>query len=130
LSLSGNFTYQSNIIEETGNQVPNIPRLFLNVGARYAFQDAFAKGNTLELFWNYFFTDRFSINEVNDINTANPTFIIPSQNVHNTGAVYRLSDEKWSFSFNLQNVFNAEVFDNFRVPRPGINYNFKVSFSL
>jgi len=130
LSLSGNFTYQSNIIEETGNQVPNIPRLFLNAGARYAFQDAFAKDNTLELFWTYFFTDRFSINEVRDINTANPTFIIPAQNVHNTGVVYRLSDEKWSFSFNLQNVFNAEVFDNFRVPRPGINYNLKINYSL
>jgi len=130
LSLSGNFTYQSNIIEESGNQVPNIPRLFLNVGARYAFQDAFVKGNTLELFWNYFFTDRFSINEVSDIDTANPTFIIPAQNIHNTGFVYRLGEKKWSFSFNLQNVFNAEVFDNFRIPRPGVNYNLKINYSL
>lgn len=130
LSLSGNFTYQSNIIEESENQVPNVPRLFLNAGARYAFQDAFAKGNTLELFWNYFFTDRFSINEVSNLNTANPIFIIPAQHIHNTGLVYRLNEEQWSFSFNLQNMFNAEVFDNFRVPRPGINYNFKINYSL
>ena len=137
--LSGNFTYQSNEIGSVGNQasgssvgaqLPNIPRLFFNLGARYAFKDVIRKSNTLEVFWNYFFTDRFSINEVRDLDNATPEFIIPTQNVHNAGLIYRLEEERLSFSLNLQNIFNAQVFDNFRIPRPGINYQFKIKYSL
>ena len=139
LKLSGNFTYQSNEIASNNNaasggsigaQVPNIPRLFYNLGARYTFRDVFKKSNTLEAFWNYFFIDRFSINEVADINRANPDFIIPTQHLHNAGLIYRLAEEGLSFSVNVQNIFNAEVFDNFRIPRPGINYQFKIKYSM
>ena len=139
LKLSGNFTYQSNEIAadnsaasggSIGVQVPNIPRLFYNLGARYTFGDVFKKSNNLEAFWNYFFTDRFSINEVADINRANPDFIIPAQHIHNAGIIYRLTEEGLSFSLNVQNIFNTEVFDNFRIPRPGINYQCKIKYSL
>lgn len=131
INLSGNFTYQSNTIGTTDIQVPNVPRLFYNMGARFTPKDIFSnEDRTLEFFWNYFFTDRFSINEVQDISTANPDFIIPAQHLHNTGIIYRMEDKNLSFSFNLQNVFNEEVFDNFRIPRPGINYNLKISYSL
>jgi len=131
INLSGNFTYQSNTIGTTDIQVPNVPRLFYNLGARFTPKDIFSnEDRTLEFFWNYFFTDRFSINEVQDINSANPDFIIPAQHLHNTGIIYRMEDKNLSFSFNLQNVFNEEVFDNFRIPRPGINYNLKINYSI
>ncbi|WKN42998.1 TonB-dependent receptor [Tunicatimonas pelagia] len=139
LRLSGNFTYQSNEIgaggnaapgQLIGNQVPNIPQLFYNAGVRYTFEDVFKELNTLEVFWDYLFIDRFSINEVADLDRANPLFIIPAQRVHNAGVIYRLQEEGLRCSLNVQNVFNAEVFDNFRIPRPGINYQFKVSYSL
>ncbi|MGD1840439.1 MAG: TonB-dependent receptor [Thermonemataceae bacterium] len=138
LNLSGNFTYQSSEIASSssaatgsiGAQVPNQPLLFYNLGARYTIENVLKASNSLEVFWDYFFIDRFSINEVQDLDTANPLFIVPAQNVHNTGLIYRLPEEGLSFSFSLQNVFNAEVFDNFRIPRPGINYQIKVNYSL
>ena len=137
LSLSTNFTSQSNEIGSGGNstgsegrQVPNIPRLFFNTSARYTFENLFNSSNALEVFWTYFFIDRFSRNEVADINRANPENIIPAQHVNNTGFIYRIQEEGLSFSFNLNNVFNAEVFDNFRIPRPGINYQIKINYSL
>jgi len=131
LQLSANVTYQSNTIGSSKIQVPNLPRFFYNVGMRLTPHQLFEnQDRKLEFFWNYFFTDRFSINEVPDFNSANPDFIIPAQHLHNTGIIYRMEDKNLSFSFNLQNVFNAEVFDNFRIPRPGINYNFKINYSL
>jgi len=130
-NLSVNITWQSNTIGSSEVQVPNVPRFFYNVGLRFLPKNIFSdQDRKLEFFWNYFFTDRFSINEVPDFNAANPDFIIPAQHLHNTGIIYRMEDKNLSFSFNLQNVFNAEVFDNFRIPRPGINYNFKINYSL
>ncbi|MGF1636230.1 MAG: TonB-dependent receptor [Cyclobacteriaceae bacterium] len=130
LLLSGNFTRQSNTIGNSTVQVPNIPNLFFNLESRYTIQNLLPAGNSLQVFWTYFFTDRFSINEVPDFNTANPVFIIPAQNIHNTGIIYQKNDGALSISLNLQNVFNAEVYDNFRIPRPGINYSFKINYSL
>lgn len=131
LNLSANLTYQSNRIGTSEVQVPNVPRFFYNVGMRFTPENTFEnRQRKLEFFWNYFFTDRFSINEVPNISTANPDFIIPAQHLHNTGIIYRVEDRNLSFSFNLQNIFNSEVFDNFKIPRPGINYNFKINYSL
>ena len=138
LKLTGNFTYQSNEITSPqlsvgalrGAQVPNIPRLFFNVGASYTFQKVFHPDASLELFWNYFFIDRFSINEVKDLDTANPTFVIPTQNLHNVGFVYAPNLKGLQFSFSIQNLFDELLYDNFRIPRPGINYSFKINYSL
>ncbi len=139
LSLTANFTYQSNEIASstsassagsTGIQVPNIPQLFYNIGANYTIEDVLKPANNLQFFWTYLFTDRFSVNEVVDLDTANPDFVIPKQRVHNTGISYVMSQQGLVFSFNIQNVFNAEIFDNFRIPRPGINYAFKIIYSL
>ncbi|WP_299528799.1 TonB-dependent receptor [Ulvibacterium sp.] len=138
LNISGNLTYQSNEISggdstsnaDLGNQVPNIPNFFYNVGANYRIDNIFGSNNSLRFDYTYFFTDRFSINEVADLDTANPIFLIPEQNLHNGGITYSLTKKGLSFSLNFQNIFDAEVFDNFRIPRPGFNYAFKINYKL
>ena len=133
LSLQGNFSSQTNEIAagvDIGSEVPNIPLTFYNVGANYKIEDFFKPGNSLQFSWTYIFIDRFSINTVEDLDTANPDFIVPEQRVHNAGVSYKLKQQGLAFSFNLQNVFNTEIFDNFRIPRPGINYAFKINYSL
>ena len=138
LSVDFNLTYQSNeIVPNPGStttlegiQVPNIPSYFYNVGAAYRLEKIFRSESDLELFWNFFFIDRFSINEVKDLDTANPSFVIPRQYMHNTGFVYAPNISGLKFSLTIQNVFNAMIFDNFRVPRPGINFAFKINYSI
>ena len=133
LSLQGNFSSQTNEIAagvDIGNEVPNIPLTFYNVGATYSIEDLFKPGNSLQFSWTYLYIDRFSINTVTDLDTANPDFIVPQQHAHNAGLSYKLKPKGLAFSFNLQNVFNAEIFDNFRIPRPGINYAFKINYSI
>ena len=129
LSLNGNLTTQSNEIAsgtDIGRQVSNIPLTFYNIGVTYRIQNLFKQGNNLRFSWTYLFIDRFSISEIPN-NTDN---IIPKQYVHNPGLSYHLKPQRLAFSFNLQNVFNAEIFDNWRIPRPGINYALKINYSL
>jgi outer membrane receptor protein involved in Fe transport len=138
LQFTGNFTFQGNEITTPrltssslqGAQVPNIPNLFFNLGITYRVKDPFTAEGNLEFFWNYFFIDRFSINEVKDLDTANPDFVIPIQNLHNTGVAYILNDSGLSFSFTLRNILNDKIYDNFRIPRPGRNFAFKILYSL
>ncbi|MEM6722843.1 MAG: TonB-dependent receptor [Bacteroidota bacterium] len=137
-TLTGAFTLQSTEItsdqlgvgSQAGSQVPNIPRLFFNVGANYGIDKLFSEKDKLSLFWNYFYVDRFSINEVEDLDTANPVFVIPSQHLHNAGFTYSPKQDGFSFTVTVRNVFNNQIFDNFRIPRPGINYSLKVTYTL
>lgn len=141
LQLTGNYTTQSNeiasgnstlVVEESsiGLEVPNIPLTFYNAGVNYTFENVLNSKNNLNLFWNYQVVKRYSINEVQDLDTANPDFIIPTQEVHNVGGTYRFRESGLSLSLTINNVLNAKVFDNWRIPRPGINYTFKVNYSI
>jgi len=138
LTLSANFTWQSNEIVNTslsvgipeGSQVPNIPRLFYNTRVDYQIPQIFNTSFDISLHWDYFFIDRFSINEVQDLDTANPAFIIPQQHLHNAGIVFYPTKSDFKFSFTVRNLLDRAIFDNFRIPRPGINYMFKINYSI
>ncbi len=138
IRFTGNFTYQSNEIRTPqlaagaleGAQVPNIPTLFFNMGLNYSLERIVRGKGDLELFWNYFFVDRFSINEVRDLATANPDFIVPTQQLHNVGLNYAPPKTPLQFSFTVRNVLNSRLFDNFRIPRPGTNFSIKINYSL
>lgn len=136
LSLQGNLTNQSNKNAKTdsgndiGKQVPNIPLTFYNIGLKYKIEDLLKADNSLQISWTYLVIDKFSTSTVSNLATANPDNFVPEQNVHNAGLTYLLKEMGLACSFNLQNIFNAELFDNFRIPRPGINYSLKINYSL
>ncbi|MEO0331025.1 MAG: TonB-dependent receptor, partial [Bacteroidota bacterium] len=138
LKFNGNFTYQSNQIASpqlngsvlTGAQVPNIPNLFGNASVSYTFEDLISDDFDLEVFGNYFYTARYSINEVKDLETANPLFVVPEQHLLNLGLVASPNIEGLRVSFTLRNATNSLIYDNFRIPRPGINYSLKINYSL
>lgn len=133
-----NATYQENIITTptlgngglTGAQVPNMPNLFANGSLRYRFDKIGSLGKHVQLAWTYFFVYKYSINEILDLNRANPEFIIPTQHLHNFGFVYQPNNESFSFGVDVRNVFDNKIYDNFRIPRPGINYSFKINYTI
>ncbi|MEM8937727.1 MAG: TonB-dependent receptor [Bacteroidota bacterium] len=140
LLLNGSFTVQrleigeSNDVTSSGGSVgadvPNIPKTFFNLGARYKIDRIFDTSNSFDISWTYFFTDRFSITEVPDISTANPDNVVPRQHLNNLDLTYVMPTENLAFSLGIQNILNREIFDNLGIPRPGINFNFKISYSL
>ncbi|GAB3793828.1 TonB-dependent receptor [Spirosoma humi] len=110
-----------------GLRLPNEPIFFFNTELRYAFP-TLAHGNQLSAFVFY-----NRINEFAHVLTGaqyNPDNYVPAQNLIDVGASYKFWHKQLTASLNLQNVLNSEVYDYYRVPRPGRNANFQLIYEL
>jgi len=139
LRVVTNFTYQDVTLAASdriqndsfvGVQIPNIPDVFFNSTIQYEFSPKLTGDDKLSFFWNYFFVDQFSITYVIDESQANPDNLVPTQNQHDIGVSYAPSHKGFEFSFQINNLTNNHLFDNFRVPKPGRNYSFKINYSI
>ena len=139
LTLNGNFTYQQIEITDTNDvtsvdfsntPVPNIPNTFANLRASYKFNSVLNSVNYLDVAWSYFFVDVFGFTDLPSLDAATSANAIPRQHSNNLDLSYTMPEQKLIFSLGIQNIFDQKVFDNFFVPRPGINYNFKINYSL
>lgn len=137
LTLDFNFTYQDikkggekdvNNIEAVGRPIPNIPTLFFNLAARYTLESPFKEEDRFTIFSYFNFVDEFSTRlEASNSNSQN---FVPLQTQLNAGASYTFTSLNLSLSVQVNNITNNEVFDNFRVPKPGINTNFKLRYFI
>lgn len=137
LSIDLSFTYQDvinsespnvNSTNDAGKPIPNIPRVFYNAGLRYNLNSPFNKSDELTLFGYYNHVQEFSLIFEGEI--RNEVNFIPEQDQIDSGISYRLADPGLTFSLQVNNVTNAELFDNFRIPRPGRNYRIKIRFQI
>ncbi|MEM9389361.1 MAG: TonB-dependent receptor [Bacteroidota bacterium] len=112
-----------------GSDIPNIPNQFLNTSIRYSGTSPFSKEDEWGIFSYYTFVDEFALIIQNQQN-ANPENIIPTQHQVDMGIKYDWSKTNLTVVLQINNVLNREVFDNFRVPKPGRNFNIKLSYSL
>jgi outer membrane receptor protein involved in Fe transport len=110
--------------------VPNIPDVFFNSSVQYSFSSLLKEDDQFKVFWNYFFVDQFSITYVLDEDKANPDNLVPIQNQHDLGVTYAPSSGGLKLSFQVNNITNAQLFDNFRIPKPGLNFSFKINYSI
>ncbi|MEM9834673.1 MAG: TonB-dependent receptor [Bacteroidota bacterium] len=110
-----------------GNPIPNIPSTFFNISSRYKFNSPISEKDEMTVFSYYTFVDEFDLIFQTTRNEEN---IIPTQRQLDLGLSYRLADSGFTFSLQMNNVLNEEVFDNFRVPRPGRNANLKIRYLL
>ncbi|MGD1891640.1 MAG: TonB-dependent receptor [Cyclobacteriaceae bacterium] len=110
-----------------GNLIPNIPSTFFNVSSRYTFSSPISEEDEVTVFGYYTFVDEFDLIFQTTRNEEN---IIPIQRQLDLGLSYRLADSGFTFSIQMNNVLDEEVFDNFRVPRPGRNANLKIRYLL
>ncbi len=131
-------TYQDIIIQSAlvkadqdliGTRVPNIPSFFLSFDATYDMSNLLVKNDKLSVSYFYDFIDKFSsIREANaNENVAN---FVPAQHINSFEAVYITANQKWSFSAKANNIFNDDAYDNFRVQRPGTNFNMKLRYTI
>lgn len=136
--MTHNFTYQSITLREVeteaeeefiGNQIPNIPSLLYNVQFSYKVRRLLGLRNKVSFFVNYYHTNEFAITDVLDQNTANDFNIVPAQHQVDVGTTVKISPS-WTVSGSVNNVLNRELFDNFRIPKPGINGAIKVSYKI
>ena len=98
-----------------GAPIPNIPFNFYNLSARYFFpKSPLAKSHRVTVFGYYTFVDEFDL--IFQV-TRNEENIIPTQRQLDAGLTYQMGNSGLDISLEANNLLNAELFDNFRVPQ-------------
>lgn len=97
-------------------RVPNIPYLYGNFNADYAFAKADSKnklsvGYSLNYVQEYFFTP----NQLGANNQDN----IPTQLSHNALITYEIDNGRFNISAEIRNMTDEDIFDNYLLQKPG-----------
>lgn len=150
--LSGNFTYQDfrlynvtepNILYLEGARLRNVPFFFANLGANGAFENVLSANDRLQAYWHLSYVHQYYLDYIPrdtepdgflglwgdaKIDALN---IIPKQTQHFAGLVY-IPGRNNNLSINLEckNIFDAEIFDNFRIQNSGRSFHLKLNYTL
>lgn len=136
LNTSLNFSKFNNVFKQKldengaphslyGMQVPNEPFFTVNANLQYRFNDVFQKKSILNTY--------YSIGYVGAYYTVwgQPEWSkTPSQMPHDIGISYRFPSQKWVASIDIKNMFNAKVYDNFQIQKPGRGIYFKLNYTI
>ncbi|NRB46092.1 MAG: TonB-dependent receptor [Saprospiraceae bacterium] len=110
-----------------GNPIPNIPSTFYNIAGRYKFASPFSKADEISVFGYYTFVNEFDLIFQTTRNEEN---IIPLQSQMDLGLTYKFGHSGLILSLQTNNLLDAEVFDNYRVPKPGRNFSIKLRYLI
>ena len=150
LKINGNFTYQdfrlfgqSDAAYE-GARLRNTPYFFANLGANIFFNNVLRKQDRLSVYWNYGFVREYYLNYIPKeyepdgflglwgkpgVNVD--ALIIPDQNLHSIGCTWQLNRAgTLALSFEMKNIFDAAIYDNYRIQNAGRSAHVKISFAI
>jgi outer membrane receptor protein involved in Fe transport len=134
-SAGGNFTYQNirSMERYTTNGVydinykgrmPNLPYIFGNLDASYNINNVFGKANTLSFGYNLRYVHSF----LRDWITEGADLIIPQQLSHDINLTYTLKNGRYNFSFEVKNIADEILYDNYSLQKPGRSFTVKLRY--
>lgn len=106
-------------------QIPNEPFFTVNANIQYRLNNLIQRGSALNLYYNTGYVAPFST-----IWIETEWFTTPTQFSHDFGASYRFPQGRLVASLDAKNVFNAEVYDNFGVQKPGRAFYIKLNYTI
>lgn len=114
-----------------GDQLPNRPTLYGSFAATGRLFDVFVRQDVLEAYWNARWVDEFFLFWEGDGRTDTKT-TIPAQFAQDVGLTYDMeaflgSAARLAFNAEVRNVTDEDLFDFYRVPRPGRAFFFKMT---
>jgi hypothetical protein len=115
-----------------------VPYLFTNINASKEFKEIFDKPLDLEAYCNYFFTEQYLLYPINknleprlfERNLPYTDLIIPAQNQLDAGLTLKLQNIPININAQINNITNADLYDQFRVQKPLRNFRIKLSYKL
>ena len=147
LRANGNFTYQDFRVFDTGNRLTekarlrNTPYFFANLGLN-ANLDRIPGRGRLQLYYYFTFVREYYLDYVpkslepdgflglwGKAKFEAPN-IIPSQALHSLGFTYNPVNDRFAVGFQAKNIFDTNVYDNFRIQNAGRSFHLKVSYTL
>ncbi|WP_353124628.1 TonB-dependent receptor [Parapedobacter pyrenivorans] len=106
-------------------QVPNEPFFTINGNIQYRLNNVFQRQSILNLYYNTGYVGQYYI-----VWGAPKWSKTPTQFTHDIGASYRFPSGKLVASLDVKNLFNAEVYDNFMVQKPGRGIYLKLNYTI
>lgn len=100
------------------NKLPNRPWLFGNTELTLTQDDLLGRDTRLRLSWLYQYVHWFFLTW-EGYGRLSTKSRIPTQNLHSATLTYSWQSERYNFSLECNNVFNALAFDNFKLQKPG-----------
>lgn len=150
LRLNGNFTYQDfRLFGQSddayeGARLRNTPYFFANIGANMFFNNTLRKDDLLSFYWNYGFVREYYLNYIPKkyepdgflglwgkpgVNVD--ALVIPNQNLHSVGCTWQTDKAgKLALSLEMKNIFDAAVYDNYRIQNAGRSAHIKISIAI
>ena len=147
LRANGNFTYQDFRLFDTGNRLTekarlrNTPYFFANLGLNANVKNVLNSGK-LQLFYYFTFVREYYLDYVpKDLEPDgflglwgkaqfDAPNIIPNQSLHSAGFTFSPANDRFSISFQVKNLFDTRVYDNFRIQNAGRSAHFKINYIL
>lgn len=146
LQLFGNVTYQdlrlfgltsitNRFLEDA--RLRNTPYFFSNSGIKTDFKNKIMRDDAIRLFWYFSYTHEYYLSNIPKSQEApnlwsspaiSTDLIIPTQNLHSAGVNYSIKKDKISLGLEVKNIFNAMLFDNFRVQKAGRSFHIKLRY--
>lgn len=141
LNLFGNYTLQLNAtyqdlinksrVDRDGdsdvnynNRMPNEPYFFAN--ARFS-TNIEVNNDLLTLMWTSAFVEEFFLHWEGSGNKADKLYI-PSQLTHDIDIAYNFGEGDYNITLSARNIFDAQVYDNFNIEKPGRAFYLKFRY--
>ena len=155
LSLAGNLTWNDFRLQSSNDKyqnnehfkdarIANMPFYYGNLSASYNIKELLKLSTDLSFFWDYSYVHQYYLDYIekqfepdgflglygdSKINTSR---IIPNQHTHNLGFIYArdFSKQSVSISGELKNVFNEDIYNEFKMQSPGRHFRVKITYSF
>lgn len=106
-------------------QIPNEPFYTMNGNIHYRLDDLIQQNSQLNMFYTIGFVAPFRT-----VWPESEWFITPKQFAQNVGLSYSFPSRRIIASLDVKNIFNAEIYDNFGVQKPGRGVYLKLNYSI
>ncbi|UBM60426.1 TonB-dependent receptor [Marinilongibacter aquaticus] len=112
-----------------GDRLPNIPYFFGNLNAGYQWRAPFAENDVLNFGWGMHYVHEFYLFWPSQ-GSASSKFVIPQQISQNLYVSYSFKENKMNVSAECNNLTDADLYDNFRLQKPGRAFNLKLRYFI
>lgn len=147
-NLSANATWQNmrlfgittqHDVWKNGARLRNTPFLYGNLGINYQSKPVLGQKASLKAFMFYSYLHEYYLEAIPrryegsglfpraQVNTL---LVIPNQHLVNTGLLLNLPAYRTAVGFDIKNLLNKDIYDNYRVQRAGRSIHLKINYSI
>ena len=116
------------ITPDTYERLPNTPYFTMNYNLKYKKSNLIQKGSLFSCYANVLYVHEF-FRHGSNLGGYGKT-VIPTQVATDLGFAYTFPKNKLTLSFDVRNIFDNQIFDNYALQKPGRGYYGKLTYNI